>query len=81
MSSEHRFNANLNIQQEATWLNVADKTIKNYIDKGHLKAEKWIGSWRIHYKNILEIHYKENEKNETISSRETSDRVVCEDLT
>ena len=59
MTSEHGFDANLNIQQAATCLNVKDKTIKNYMDKGLLKAEKWNRSWRIHYKNILEIHYKE----------------------
>ncbi len=58
MASEHGSDTNLNINQAATCLNVTDKTIRNYIDKGLLKAEKWNGSWRIHYDNILEIYYK-----------------------
>jgi chromosome segregation ATPase len=35
------------IPQSADALNLSEKTIRNYIDRGILRAEKWNGSWRI----------------------------------
>ncbi len=48
----------LNIKQAANVLKVTDKTIRNYIEKGVLDAEKWNGAWRIQYRNIIELYYK-----------------------
>lgn len=46
------------ISKSAKILKVTDKTIRNYIDKKILRAEKWNGSWRISEKNLLEIFEK-----------------------
>ena len=48
----------LNIKQAASALKVTDKTIRNYIEKGVLDAEKWNGAWRIQYRKIIELYYK-----------------------
>lgn len=48
----------VSIPQAAKVLKVTDKTVRNYIDRGLLSAEKWNGSWRIQKENLLEIYYK-----------------------
>ena len=50
--------AYLSIPKAAAILKVTDKTIRNYIDRGLLAAEKWNGSWRIEFRNLSEIFYK-----------------------
>ena len=52
-----------NISQAAEILQVTDKTIRNYMDKGFIRAEKWNGAWRINRKNMDEIFYKKFGKN------------------
>lgn len=47
----------LAIGAAAEILNVADKTIRNYIARGILQAEKWNGSWRIPLHSIQEVHW------------------------
>ena len=58
MSSETDSNAQSNIAQAAVALQVTEKTIRNYIDRGILPAEKWNGSWRINNVTIKELFYK-----------------------
>ena len=48
----------LNIPQAAKILKVTEKTIRNYIEKGILEAEKWNAAWRIENGKIREIYYK-----------------------
>lgn len=48
----------LTIDQAANLLKVTTKTVRNYIDRGYLKARKWNGAWRIPKGNILEIYRK-----------------------
>ncbi len=50
--------SSLNIPQAAKVLKVTDKTIRNYIDRGFLRAEKWNGSWRIEKGTLLELYWK-----------------------
>ena len=50
--------ASFNIPQAAKVLKVTDKTIRNYIDRGFLRAEKWNGSWRIEKRTLLKIYWK-----------------------
>ena len=47
-----------NISQAAEILQVTDKTIRNYINRGFLKPDKWNGSWRISYTEISELFWK-----------------------
>ena len=49
---------NHGISEAAEILKVTDKTIRNYINKGFLKPEKWNGSWRISHTEISEIFWK-----------------------
>lgn len=49
---------NYGISEAAEILKVTDKTIRNYINKGFLKPEKWNGSWRISHTEISEIFWK-----------------------
>jgi len=46
------------IPEAAKILKVTDKTIRNYIDRGFLKPEKWNGSWRISKNEISELFWK-----------------------
>lgn len=48
----------VSIPQAAKVLKVTEKTVRNYIDRGLLGAEKWNGSWRIQKENLLEIYCK-----------------------
>ena len=47
-----------NISQTANALKVADKTVRNYIDRGILVAEKWNGSWRIPHSILSALYCK-----------------------
>lgn len=58
------------IPQAAEILQVTDKTIRNYMDRGFIQAEKWNGAWRINQKNIAEIFDKKFGKN--LASHEKS---------
>jgi len=58
MSPEPEPAAQFNITQTAELLQVTEKTVRNYIDRGILHAEKWNGSWRISHVNIKELFYK-----------------------
>ena len=53
------------ILEAAKILKVTEKTIRNYINKGFLKPEKWNGSWRISHMEISEIFWKKFGKNLT----------------
>ena len=46
------------IPEAAKILKVTDKTIRNYINKGFLKPEKWNGAWRISKYEIEELFRK-----------------------
>ena len=46
------------IVEAAKILKVTDKTIRNYINKGFLKPEKWNGTWRISRDEIEELFRK-----------------------
>ena len=46
------------IPEAAKILKVTDKTIRNYINKGFLKPEKWNGTWRISKYEIEELFRK-----------------------
>ena len=46
------------IPEAAKILQVTDKTIRNYINRGFLEAEKWNGAWRISKKEIRELFKK-----------------------
>ena len=48
----------LTIEQAANILKVTTKTVRNYIDREFLNAQKWNGSWRIPRGNLLEIYRK-----------------------
>ena len=47
-----------NISQAAEILQVTDKTIRNYMNKGFIQAEKWNGAWRIDRGNLGELFSK-----------------------
>ena len=51
------------IHEAAKILKVTDKTIRNYINRGFLKPEKWNGSWRISRNEIEELFRKKFGKN------------------
>ena len=46
------------IIEAAKILKVTDKTIRNYINRGFLKPEKWNGTWRISRDDIEELFRK-----------------------
>ncbi len=54
---------NYGISEAAKILKVTDKTIRNYINKGFFKPEKWNGTWRISRKEIEELFRKKFGKN------------------
>ncbi len=58
----------VSIPQAAKVLNVTDKTVRNYIDRGLLSAEKWNGSWRIQKEDLIEIYYKKYGKKMVLSA-------------
>ena len=49
---------NYGIIEAAKILKVTDKTIRNYINRGFLKPEKWNGTWRISRGEIEELFKK-----------------------
>ncbi len=49
---------NYGITEAAKILKVTDKTIRNYINRGFLKPEKWNGTWRISRGEIEELFKK-----------------------
>ncbi len=49
---------NYGIPEAAKILKVTDKTIRNYINRGFLKPEKWNGTWRISRDEIEELFRK-----------------------
>ena len=49
---------NYGIPEAAKILKVTDKTIRNYINRGFLKPEKWNGTWRISRNEIEELFRK-----------------------
>lgn len=49
---------NYGITEAAKILKVTDKTIRNYINRGFLKPEKWNGTWRISKGEIEELFRK-----------------------
>ena len=49
---------NYGITEAAKILKVTDKTIRNYINRGFLKPEKWNGTWRISRDEIEELFKK-----------------------
>ena len=49
---------NYSILEAAKILQVTDKTIRNYINKGFFKPEKWNGTWRISREEIEELFRK-----------------------
>ena len=49
---------NYGIIEAAKILKVTDKTIRNYINRGFLKPEKWNGTWRISRDEIEELFRK-----------------------
>lgn len=49
---------NYSIFEAAKILKVTDKTIRNYINRGFLKPEKWNGTWRISENEIEELFRK-----------------------
>ena len=49
---------NYGITEAAKILKVTDKTIRNYINRGFLKPEKWNGTWRISREEIEELFRK-----------------------
>ena len=49
---------NYGILEAAKILKVTDKTIRNYINRGFLKPEKWNGTWRISRDEIEELFRK-----------------------
>ena len=49
---------NYGISEAAKILKVTDKTIRNYINRGFLKPEKWNGTWRISRDEIEELFRK-----------------------
>ena len=51
------------IHEAAKILKVTDKTVRNYINRGFLKPEKWNGSWRISRNEIEELFRKKFGKN------------------
>jgi hypothetical protein len=53
-----QFELFLNIPQAARSLKVTTKTIRNYIDRELLPAEKWNGAWRIREHDVMEMYYK-----------------------
>ena len=53
---------NYGIIEAAKILKVTDKTIRNYINRGFLKPEKWNGTWRISRDEIEELFRKKFRK-------------------
>ena len=60
------------VPEAAEILQVTDKTIRNYIDRGFLKPDKWNGSWRIPRSEISELFWN---KFGTRLDAETENRV------
>lgn len=56
------------IPKAAKILKVTEKTIRNYIDKKILNAEKWNGSWRITEPNLIEVFEKKFGKQKSSDS-------------
>ncbi len=54
---------NYSIPEAAKILQVTDKTIRNYINRGFVKPEKWNGTWRISRKEVAELFWKKFGKN------------------
>ena len=52
----------LNIPQAASALKVTTKTVRNYIDRGLLPAEKWNGAWKIRERDVVELYWKKYSK-------------------
>jgi len=63
------------ISQAAKYLKVTEKTIRNYIDRGLLAAEKWNGQWRMPDSAIMEIYEKKFGKNRSLKFSEMDDFV------
>ena len=49
---------NYSILEAAKILQVTDKTIRNYINRGFVTPEKWNGTWRIPHEEISELFRK-----------------------
>ena len=56
--SAERTELHYSISQSAAALQVSDKTIRNYIDRGIVRAEKWNGSWKISHGNLSALFRK-----------------------
>ena len=61
------------IPQAAKYLKVTEKTIRNYIDRALLGAEKWNGQWRIPESAIIEIYEKKFGKKRSFKFPEVDD--------
>ena len=48
------------IDEAATYFGVEDRTIRLWIDHGHLAAEKVVGCIRIPRKSILDLRFSKN---------------------
>ena len=69
------------ISEAAKILKVTDKTIRNYINRGFLKPEKWNGAWRISKDEIEELFRKKNGKKmreNQIDMSYNSDQILLE---
>ena len=69
------------IVEAAKILKVTDKTIRNYINRGFLKPEKWNGTWRISRDEIEELFRKKFGKNmreNQIDMSHNSDQILVE---
>ncbi len=69
------------INEAAKILKVTDKTIRNYINRGFLKPEKWNGTWRISRDEIEELFRKKFGKKireNQIDMSHNSDQILIE---
>lgn len=72
---------NYGIHEAAKILKVTDKTIRNYINRGFLKPEKWNGTWRISKSEIEELFRKKFGKKMSenhIDISHNSDQILVE---
>ena len=72
---------NYGIIEAAKILKVTDKTIRNYINRGFLKPEKWNGTWRIPRDDIEELFRKKFGKKmvkNQIDISHNSDQILVE---
>jgi excisionase family DNA binding protein len=52
------------VDEVATYFDVAKSTIYLWIDHGHLKAEKYVGTIRVTRKSILEFKLKQRQRSD-----------------